>query len=229
MLLECLVLNVDNRRKGQDGADVMQEASAGVLHELSLYGPGAAALRSHPDSVSILRKLCEEGTKTSRERGGATLFELEEDRRAVSGSELAAGNRGNGGGGHLPPPHVMASYNWDHQEVILRVVSSLQERGYLVWIDTEQMKGATVDTMALAVEGAAVVMIGVSRAYKESSNCRMEAQYALQKKKPLVPLMLVGATRLTGGLVCFWGRRCGMRFTERRCRVSLHLRLVWTR
>eukprot|EP01046_Picozoa_sp_COSAG06_P120831 COSAG06_NODE_68260_length_234_cov_1.874074_2_plen_27_part_01 len=27
----------------------------------------------------------------------------------------------------------MASYNWDHQEVILRVVSSLQDRGYLVW------------------------------------------------------------------------------------------------
>eukprot|EP01046_Picozoa_sp_COSAG06_P129870 COSAG06_NODE_79138_length_108_cov_16.333333_1_plen_26_part_01 len=26
----------------------------------------------------------------------------------------------------------------------------------------------------------------MSRAYKESSNCRMEAQYALQKKKPLV-------------------------------------------
>eukprot|EP01046_Picozoa_sp_COSAG06_P122583 COSAG06_NODE_70305_length_192_cov_314.774194_1_plen_28_part_10 len=28
-----------------------------------------------------------------------------------------------------------------------------------------------------------MVLIGVSRAYKESSNCRMEAQYALQKKK----------------------------------------------
>eukprot|EP01046_Picozoa_sp_COSAG06_P073382 COSAG06_NODE_21915_length_741_cov_0.676012_2_plen_64_part_01 len=34
-------------------------------------------------------------------------------------------------------------------------------------------------------EVAAAVLLGVSRAYKESSNCRMEAQYALQKKKPL--------------------------------------------
>ena len=83
----------------------MQETSAGVLHELSLYGPGAAALRSHTDTVSTLRKLCEVGTKTSRERGAAALFELEEDRRAVSASALAGGNRGNGGdGGHLPPP-----------------------------------------------------------------------------------------------------------------------------
>ena len=75
--------------------------------------------------------------------------------------------------GRKPPPHIMASYNWDHQEVILRVVASLQSRGYLVWVDTEQMKGATVDTMALAVEGSAAMLLGVSRAYKESSNCRM--------------------------------------------------------
>ena len=52
------------------------------------------------------------------------------------------------------------------------------------------MKGSTVDTMALAVEGSEVMLIGVSRAYKESSNCRMEAQYGLQKKKAMIPLMM---------------------------------------
>jgi hypothetical protein len=94
----------------------------------------------------------------------------------------------------------MASYNWDHQDVILRVVASLQDRGYLVWVDTEQMKGATVDTMALAVEGSELMLIGMSRAYKESSNCRMEAQYALQKKKPLIPLKLVEGYEADGWL-----------------------------
>jgi len=67
-------------------------------------------------------------------------------------------------------------------------------------VDTEQMKGATVDTMALAVEGSEVVLIGVSRAYKESSNCRMEAQYALQKKKALVPLMMTEGYEADGWL-----------------------------
>ncbi len=84
----------------------------------------------------------------------------------------------------------MVSYNWDHQHVILRVVAWLQAHGYLVWVDTEQMKGSTVDAMALAVEGSEVMLIGVSRPYKESSNCRMEAQYGLQKKKAMVPLMM---------------------------------------
>ena len=196
MLLECLVINDDNRCKGQDGADAMQEASAGVLHELSLYGPGALALRSHGAAVSTLHKLCEVGTKVSKERGAAALFEIEEDKRPKAVAAVSDDGDDGAGTGLLtgqkrkPPPHVMASYNWDHQDVILRVVASLQDRGYLVWVDTEQMKGATVDTMALAVEGSEVVLIGVSRAYKESSNCRMEAQYALQKKKPLIPLML---------------------------------------
>ena len=183
ILLECLIIDDDNHRKGQDGADALQEASAGVLHELSLYGPGALALRSHGAAVSTLHKLCEVGTKVSKERGAAALFELEEDKRpkaaAVSDGDDGSGTGLLSGGSKKPPPHVMASYNWDHQETILRVVASLQDRGYLVWVDTEQMKGATVDTMALAVEGSAVVLIGVSRAYKESSNCRMEAQYAL--------------------------------------------------
>jgi hypothetical protein len=206
MLLKCLIIDDDNHRKGQDGADVLQEASAGVLHELSLYGPGAVALRSHPHAVSTLHKLCEVGTKASKERGAAALFELEEDKRPKV--VVAADDDGDDGAGtslsshqqHKPPPHVMASYNWDHQDVILRVVASLQDRGYLVWVDTEQMKGATVDTMALAVEGSEVVMIGVSRAYKESSNCRMEAQYALQKKKPLIPLMLTQGYEADGWL-----------------------------
>jgi phosphopantothenate-cysteine ligase len=77
----------------------------------------------------------------------------------------------------------MASRGWDHQDVTLCAVAPMQSRGYLVRADTEHMKGASVDTMALAVEGSAAVLIGVSCAYKESSNCRMEAQYALQKKK----------------------------------------------
>jgi hypothetical protein len=62
------------------------------------------------------------------------------------------------------------------------------------------MKGATVDTMALAVEGSALMLIGVSRQYKESSNCRMEAQYGLQKKKPLIPLMLTEGYEADGWL-----------------------------
>eukprot|EP01045_Picozoa_sp_COSAG04_P012082 COSAG04_NODE_800_length_10199_cov_36.147327_1_plen_2772_part_10 len=184
-LVAGLLLDDDNPRRGQDGADTMQEACAGVLHELALYGPGAAALREHTPTMDALRVLAESGTKESRERAAGALFELDEETRAAKTTALDAE-----AGASKPPPHIMVSYNWDHQHVILRVVAWLQAHGYLVWVDTEQMKGSTVDAMALAVEGSEVMLIGVSRPYKESSNCRMEAQYGLQKKKAMIPLMM---------------------------------------
>ena len=36
------------------------------------------------------------------------------------------------------------------------------------------MKGSTVDAMSDAIEGAEVMLYGVSLEYKESANCRME-------------------------------------------------------
>ena len=75
-------------------------------------------------------------------------------------------------------------------EAVLRVVDSLKARGYDVWVDVQDMSGSTVDAMALAVEGASVMLVCVSRSYKESSNCRLEANYGLQREVPMVPLMM---------------------------------------
>ena len=46
-LLNCFLLETGNKRRTQDGGDALQEAAAGTLHELSLFGPWASALRSH--------------------------------------------------------------------------------------------------------------------------------------------------------------------------------------
>ncbi len=51
--------------------------------------------------------------------------------------------------------------------MILRIHSELRKRAYLVWIDTEMMKGSTMDAMSEAIDNAEVLLFGVSRAYKE--------------------------------------------------------------
>ena len=61
--------------------------------------------------------------------------------------------------------------------------------------------------MADAVEDAAVVCYGISNAYKESTNCRMEAQYAHQQDKEMVPLMLEEGYRAKGWLGMILGMR----------------------
>ena len=86
--------------------------------------------------------------------------------------------------------HVMISYQWDSQEVLVEVKNRLQASGYRVWMDLEQMKGSTLEAMAEAVENASAVLVCVSRRYKESQNCRSEATYAYDLKKDIIPLMM---------------------------------------
>ena len=75
-------------------------------------------------------------------------------------------------------PHVMLSYQWDTQPMMVRINKSLKSRGYLTWMDLDQMdelgnteaSESVLDGLSVAICGAAVVCIGVSRGYKESAS-----------------------------------------------------------
>ena len=86
--------------------------------------------------------------------------------------------------------HVMISYQWDSQKVLVELKNRLRASGYRVWMDLEQIGGSTLDAMAKAVENSSVVLVCVSERYKESPNCRAEAKYAFQLKKEIIPLMM---------------------------------------
>jgi hypothetical protein len=214
-LLCCLLLEEDDPRRKQDGADALQETAAQVLEELALFGPGLEMLRCHEPAIEALDKLTKQGSKAAQARAAATLFQMrpksddgDDDRLHEGASD---GGKESGLTASKPgQQHIMISYNWGHQQVILRVVASLKSRKYAIWVDVEKMEGSTVDAastsnlpllvtgrpfltsmlcvqMAFAVEGAAVMLVGLSRAYKESTNCRMEAQYGMQKRRPVRP------------------------------------------
>eukprot|EP00026_Physarum_polycephalum_P004160 Phypoly_transcript_04177.p1 GENE.Phypoly_transcript_04177~~Phypoly_transcript_04177.p1 ORF type:complete len:467 (+),score=56.37 Phypoly_transcript_04177:20-1420(+) len=74
--------------------------------------------------------------------------------------------------GKLSEGHVMISYNWDNQPTVIRLARSLKQAGYQIWLDVEQMGGSTLEAMATAVEGSSLVLICMSRKYKDSPNCR---------------------------------------------------------
>ncbi|XP_071510971.1 uncharacterized protein [Diadema antillarum] len=86
--------------------------------------------------------------------------------------------------------HVMISYQWASQSILLKVKDFLQKNGYRVWMDIDCMKGDILDAMAKAVQQSAVVLVGMTRKYKESQNCRTEATYAYTLNKDIIPLKL---------------------------------------
>ena len=36
-------------------------------------------------------------------------------------------------------PHIMISYNWDHQDRALKIRDKLKEKGYNIWMDVDKM------------------------------------------------------------------------------------------
>ena len=52
-----------------------------------------------------------------------------------------------------------------------------------------------------------MMVYGVSRSYKESANCRLEAQYAYQREKEMVPLMVEDGYTADGWLGLLLGTR----------------------
>ena len=58
-----------------------------------------------------------------------------------------------------------------------------------------------------AIEGADVMLYGVSLAYKESANCRLEANYAHQQELDMIPLMMSQGFKPKGWLGLILGTR----------------------
>lgn len=102
---------------------------------------------------------------------------------------------------------VMISYNWANQELAISVAKFLKEKNINIWIDVEKMEGSTLETMASAVEESTVVLLFVSRKYKESPNCRLEGEYAYQRRKDIIPLLAEKDYRADGWLGALLGTK----------------------
>ena len=190
--LSRLAINDTNKRVlGEKGAiqvlvsiiktsnDNGEKASAvNALWVLAFDENNKKAIIQDKETLDILRRLQQSDDQEVQKAAAGALWELEGKTARNSEMTKATGN------------HVMISYQWNSQEVLVEVKNRLQASGYRVWMDLEQMGGSTLEAMAKAVENASVVLVCVSHQYKESPNCRSEAEYAYQLRKNIIPLMM---------------------------------------
>ena len=76
------------------------------------------------------------------------------------------------------------------------------------------MKGSTLVAMSEAVDHSEVILYGVSTKYKESGNCRLEANYAYQLGIEMVPLMMEASYKARGWLGMLLGTRMWYSFVD---------------
>ncbi|XP_059157845.1 uncharacterized protein LOC131942130 [Physella acuta] len=86
--------------------------------------------------------------------------------------------------------HVMISYNWGDQAKLIKIRDVLRSHGFKIWMDIDNITGSSLQAMAEAVEKADVILMCMSEKYKNSLNCRSEAEYAFSLHKDIIPLMM---------------------------------------
>jgi hypothetical protein len=47
--------------------------------------------------------------------------------------------------------HIMCSYCWAQQPLMIKIKTRLEEEGYKIWMDVDSMSGSTLEAMASAV------------------------------------------------------------------------------
>jgi hypothetical protein len=95
--------------------------------------------------------------------------------------------------------HVMISYHTASRSLCLQVKADLETNGYKVWMDVVDIHGGSLNSMAKAVEGAAVVLMCVTEKYRASVNCQGEAQYSMRCNKPIIPCIMQAGVESVGG------------------------------
>lgn len=185
--------------------DEERASAAKALWMLAFKDSNKVIIREGDGIMEILRTLQHSQNAEVQKAAAGALWEIE-GKTAREKTDQTKQGSGN---------HVMISYQWDAQEVLVQVKNQLQASGYRVWMDLEQMGGSTLEAMAKAVEQAAVVLICVSQRYKESPNCRSEAEYAYQLRKDIIPLMMQKNYKADGWLGMLLGTKLWIDFQSK--------------
>ncbi|KAL4228744.1 hypothetical protein ACF0H5_011787 [Mactra antiquata] len=158
-----------------------------TLWSLAFHHYNKVKMRELPGIMTKLNELqqCDNEEISHAARG--TFWELENTSKSSLNTSLSSSLSADKDPNQ---PHIMISYQWDSQAVMMKVKDRLRQAGYKVWMDIEHMTGSTLEAMALAVEKSAVILVCMSQKYKDSPNCRTEAEYVYRLRKDFVPLRL---------------------------------------
>ena len=178
-------------------------SAARALWMLAFDENNKDAIRQQAGGLEMLRELQHSKDLEVQRAAAGALWELEGKTSRIPVKKEITGN------------HVMISYQWDNQDVLIEVKNRLQASGYRVWMDLEQMGGSTLEAMAKAVESSSVVLVCVSQKYKESPNCRSEAEYAYQLRKDIIPLMMQRKYKADGWLGMLVGTKLWIDFQSK--------------
>ncbi|RMZ96525.1 hypothetical protein BpHYR1_008771 [Brachionus plicatilis] len=110
--------------------------------------------------------------------------------------------------------HVMISYNKESRDLCLQIKEELERDGHKIWIDVQDIRGSSLESMAKAIENSKCVLMCMTEKYKQSPNCRAEAEYAFNIRKPIIPLLMQKNYAPDGWLGIILGTKIFVNFSK---------------
>ncbi len=161
----------------------VQKPALEILLALSFNKDASSYLKENQKFMSYIRNLSTntDPDKSSLQRAAeALLWKLEKETKAVAKPTNSNSYQYD----------IMISYSHTDKRLCHQIYEQLIKDGLRVWIDREDMHGATMIAMANAIENSNIVLICMSDAYKQSAYCQSEAHYAFERRRHLVPLIM---------------------------------------
>ncbi|CAF1202098.1 unnamed protein product [Rotaria sp. Silwood1] len=86
---------------------------------------------------------------------------------------------------------LMISYHYSDKEICGQIYDRLMASNfYRVFFDREHAHEMLPNAMAEAIEKSSIVLICFSSKYRGSYGCRMAAEYAEKRQRPIIPVKL---------------------------------------
>ncbi|KAK7484537.1 hypothetical protein BaRGS_00024169 [Batillaria attramentaria] len=206
----------------QEGSDMEKHEATKALWQLAFDDDNKHAMKKEPGIIELLHQCKEHKHSGIASAADGILWVLglekklgKDTRRKLTPSVEQALDKIGETASASSTGHVMISYQWDHQKTLKQIRDRLRERQYNVWMDIDHISGSTLQAMAEAVEGAAVVLMCMSQRYKDSPNCRMEAEYAAKLKRTIIPLLMESGYTPNGWLGILLGSKLYFDFSGR--------------
>ncbi|KAL4227291.1 hypothetical protein ACF0H5_012737 [Mactra antiquata] len=112
--------------------------------------------------------------------------------------------------------HILLSYNWADRSQVNEIYRVLKSEGFPVWIDITEMNKYTdiLDCVRRSIYHSKLVLVCYSEKYKRDQNCRTEAEYSYELRRPVIPIRLQAGYEPDGWLRTLLGPKFYLDFTN---------------
>ncbi len=88
--------------------------------------------------------------------------------------------------------HIMFSYSWKQKGRVRHIYDIIEDDFPHIpkWIDINQMQGNIIEAMGDAVENSFLIIIFLSKDYKNSKNCKTESELIIGKQKKYLLVLI---------------------------------------